>query len=85
MLFLQDGRLQINDQLLEVNNNSLIDLPNTESMNILCFFLQDGRLQINDQLLEVNNNSLIDLPNTESMDILCLFYRMVDYRLTTSY
>ena len=47
--------------------------------------LQDGRLQINDQLLEVNNNSLIDLPNTESMNILCFFYRMVDYRLTTSY
>ena len=41
LYFLQDGRLQINDQLLEVNNNSLIDLPNTESMDILRKAMQE--------------------------------------------
>ena len=41
IIFIQDGRLQINDQLLEVNSNSLIDLPNTESMEVLRKAMQD--------------------------------------------
>ena len=40
-LFLQDGRLQVNDQLLEVNSNSLVDLSNTESMDVLRKAMQE--------------------------------------------
>lgn len=33
--FFQDGRLLVNDQLLEVNNTSLINHSNTEAMDLL--------------------------------------------------
>jgi hypothetical protein len=45
MVLLQDGRLRVNDQLVEVNGMSLLGLDNTRALHILREAMQkDGRI-----------------------------------------
>ena len=52
----QDGRLEVNDQLIEVNGNSLLGISNEQALNVLktCMMIENSSvIQVKEKIIVI--------------------------------